>query len=110
MAYDEKLAAQVEAILADRPGLTQKRMFGGIAWLVNGNMSVVVQSGGALMVRVARADHDALLAEPGTATMVMRGRPLRGWITIAPEARADQAALDAWVERALTYAHTLPAK
>ncbi|WP_021596020.1 MULTISPECIES: TfoX/Sxy family protein [Actinomadura] len=110
MSYDEKLAERVRDILQDRPGLTQKRMFGGIAWLVDGNMSVVVRSEGDLMVRVAPEDHDAMLAEPGAATMVMRGRPLRGWITVAPDACATPSALTTWVERGLAYATTLPPK
>jgi TfoX/Sxy family transcriptional regulator of competence genes len=110
VGYDEKLAERVRDLLQDRPGLTQKRMFGGIAWLVDGNMSVVVRSGGDLMVRVAPGDHDAMLAEPGTATMVMRGRPLRGWITVSPDACATPSALATWVERALAYAATLPPK
>jgi TfoX/Sxy family transcriptional regulator of competence genes len=110
VTYDEKLADRVQDILRDRHGLTQKRMFGGIAWLVHGNMSVVVRSEGDLMVRVAPGDHDAMLAEPGTATMVMRGHPLRGWITVTPEACATPPALTTWVERALTYAATLPPK
>ncbi|MEO3829649.1 TfoX/Sxy family protein [Actinomadura sp. B10D3] len=110
MSYDEELAGRVRDILQDRPGLTQKRMFGGIAWLVDGNMSVVVRSKGDLMVRVSPDDHDAMLAEPGTATMIMRDRPLRGWITVAPDACATPAALNTWVERALAYAATLPPK
>ncbi|SFN29199.1 TfoX/Sxy family protein [Actinomadura madurae] len=110
MSYDEKLAERVRDMLQGRPGMTQKRMFGGIAWLVDGNMSVVVRSEGDLMVRVAPDDHDTMLAEPGTATMVMRGRPLRGWITVAPDACATPSALTTWVERGLAYAATLPEK
>lgn len=110
MAYDEQLAGRVRDILADRPGVTQQQMFGGLAWLVRGNMAVAVRGKGGLLVRVAPADQDAMLAEAGTAVMVMRGRPMRGWITVAPEACATPSDLATWVERGLTYAFTLPAK
>ena len=85
-------------------------MFGGLAWLVHGHMAVVALNSASLMVRVARADHDAMLAEPGAATMVMRGRPLRGWITVAEQVRATPTDLTTWVRRGLTYALTLPAR
>lgn len=110
MPYDEGLASRVRDILGDRPGVTQIRMFGGLAWLVYGNMAVVVRGEGGLLVRVDPADHDAMLAEAGTAAMVMRGRQMRGWITVTPQACATPSDLATWVQRGLAYALTLPAK
>ena len=104
MAYDEKLAARVADLLGDRAGVTSVRMFGGLAWLVNGNMAVVVRGKGGLLVRVDPADHDDLLAEDGAETMIMRGRPMRGWLTVTTD---DP---DTWAERGFAYAVTLPAK
>ena len=108
MAFDEVLAGRVREVIADRPGVAEQRMFGGLAWLAHGRLAVVARNGGGLMVRVDRADHDAMLAEPGTATMVMRGRPLRGWITVTGQACATRAALATWVRRGLDHASTLP--
>jgi TfoX/Sxy family transcriptional regulator of competence genes len=104
VAYDEDLAARVDALLGDRPGVTTQRMFGGLAFLVNGNMAVAVRGQGGLLVRVDPADHDDLLAEDGAETMVMRGRPMRGWLTVATEDVAT------WAERGFAYAAALPAK
>ena len=108
MAFDDELAGRVRAVIADQSGVTEKRMFGGLTWLVHGHMAVVALNGGGLMVRVDRADHEAMLAEPGTATMMMRGRPLRGWITVAEHACATRSDLATWVRRGLAYALTLP--
>jgi hypothetical protein len=110
MAYDEALAGEVRDILGDRPDVTEQRMFGGLAFLVGGNMAVCVRGRGGLLVRVDPVEHDDLLAEPGTETMIMRGRPMRGWLAVEPVACASRADLAAWVERGLTYALTLPAK
>jgi TfoX/Sxy family transcriptional regulator of competence genes len=110
MAYDEALADGVRDVLADRPDVTAKRMFGGLAFLVRGNMAVAVRGQGGLLVRVDPAEHDDLLAEPGTETMTMRGRPIRGWLSVAPAACASHADLAAWVKRGLTYALALPAR
>jgi TfoX/Sxy family transcriptional regulator of competence genes len=110
MAYDEALAARVRETLGDRPDVTQRRMFGGLAWLVQGNMTVVARGAGGLMVRVDPADYDNLLAEDGAETTVMRGRPMRGWITVAPRSCATSKQVDAWVRRGVGFALTLPAK
>ncbi len=110
VSYDEELAERVEDLLGARRDATPKRMFGGIAWLVNGNMAVVVRGRGGLMVRVSPDDHDAMLAEPGTTTTVMRGYPMRGWITVAPDACSTPSDVAAWVDRGLAFALTLPAK
>jgi TfoX-like protein len=110
MAFDEELAGRVREVVAGQSGATEQRMFGGLAWLVHGHIAVVALNGGGLMVRVARPDHEAMLAEPGAATMTMRGRPLRGWITVAEHACATRSDLTTWVRRGLTYALTLPTR
>jgi len=110
MAYDEKLAERVRALVASEAGLTEQRMFGGLAMLINGNMAVAVRGQGGLLVR---ADPDAsadLLAEPGVDLMEMRGKRMAGWITVEA-ASVDRAAdLRRWVKRGVTYARSLPPK
>lgn len=110
MAYDEELAEQVRALLDGRPEVTEVRMFGGLAWLANGNMAVAVRRQGGLLVRTDPADTETMLDEPGTDTMVMRGREMRGWITVAPQACTAHEDLARWTERGLSYALTLPPK
>ncbi|WP_328473777.1 TfoX/Sxy family protein [Actinoplanes sp. NBC_00393] len=110
MAYDEELAKRIRELLGDRDDLTEVRMFGGLAWLINGNMAVVARGKGGLMVRVDPADHDDLLAEDGTETMIMRGRPMRGWLTVEAQACATPEQLAPWVRRGLAYALALPPK
>ncbi|MEV2273009.1 TfoX/Sxy family protein [Nonomuraea africana] len=110
MAYDEVLASRVEDLLGGRPDVTRRRMFGGLVWLVCGNMAIAVRGEGGLLVRIAPDDHDAMLAEAGTAAMVMRGRLMVGWITVTPEACATPPDLARWVRRSLTYTRTLPPK
>lgn len=107
MGFDKKLADRVREVIGDQPGVTEKRMFGGLAWLVHGHMAVAALNGGGLMVRVARDDHQEMLAEPGAATMVMGGRPLPGWITVAEQGSATRSDLATWVRRGLTYTLTL---
>lgn len=110
--YDKSLAERVEELVGDGQGITRRPMFGGLAWLVHGNMAVTVRGTGGLLVRVAPAEHDALLAETGhgAETMIMRGRPMRGWIALAPEACTVPSVLAECVRRALRYALTLPSK
>lgn len=110
MAYDEALADRVDAIIGARDDVTDRRMFGGLAFLVNGNMAVAVRGSGGLLVRVAPAEHDGLLSEPGAETMVMRGRPLTGWLTVAAEQCVDDAVLSRWVKRGVAFASSLKPK
>ncbi|MGY0231535.1 TfoX/Sxy family protein [Longispora urticae] len=110
MGFDSDLAERVAALLEGRPGTSTRRMFGGLAWLVNGNMAVVVRGQGGLLVRVDPGHHLALLAEPGAATMIMRGRELAGWMTVTADACAAEAALATWVERGVAHAGDLPPK
>ncbi|MGW5668092.1 TfoX/Sxy family protein [Micromonospora sp. NPDC003776] len=110
MPYDEDLANRVREVAGRAPGIAERRMFGGLAIMVNGNMAVVVRGAGGLMVRLHPAESERAQAEPGAQPTVMRGRPMRGWITVDPVACTSDADLARWVERGLSYAGTLPAK
>ncbi|MEV4542078.1 TfoX/Sxy family protein [Micromonospora echinaurantiaca] len=110
MAYDEDLANRVRSLLGREPGIGERRMFGGLALLLNGNMAVVIRGEGGLMVRVDPARSERLLAEPGAQPTRMRDRPLRGWITVEPSACATDGDLRRWVDRGITYTRGLPAK
>jgi TfoX/Sxy family transcriptional regulator of competence genes len=103
---DDALAARLRELLAGEPGVAEKRMFGGVAFLVDGHMAVGASGQGGLMVRVDPEQTDALLAEPGAGPFEMRGRPIDGWL------RVDTAAADPapWVERGVAYARSLPPK
>jgi TfoX/Sxy family transcriptional regulator of competence genes len=110
MAYDEGLAERVRRLLEDRSDVEDKRMFGGIAFLVAGNMACGV-SGENLMVRVDREESEALIeSEPGVRRFDMTGRPMRGWLLVAPEATADDGDLERWVRRGEEFAAGLPPK
>ena len=109
MPLDERLADRIRTLLdreEDRTG--ERRMFGGIAFLVDGQMAVAASGAGGLMVRVAPEDEDALLSEPGVTPMVMRERPVTGWLRVAAEAVEADDALAAWVARGLARARSLP--
>ena len=110
MAYDEELADRIRAVLRDQPGLTEKRMFGGLAFLVGGNMAVAASGRGGLMVRVDPGDADALLARPHAGPFEMRGRPVRGWLRVDAEGVRTKRQLEPWVKRGVAYARSLPAK
>src|SRR5687767_5146059 len=86
MAYDEDLANRVRELVSKEAGLSEQRMFGGLAMLINGNMAVAIRGSGGLLVRVDAATSEAVLAEPGADEMVMRGKPMRGWITVEASA------------------------
>ncbi len=109
MAYDAALAGDIRARIASHPGFSEKEMFGGIAFMVNGNMAVGV-SGEELMVRVGKDAHDELVALPGARTFDMGARPMRGWLSVGPEGFATEEDLDAWVGRGVGFAESLPAK
>jgi TfoX/Sxy family transcriptional regulator of competence genes len=110
MAYDEALAGRIREHMSGEP-VVEKKMFGGLAFLLNGHMSVSASRQGGLLVRVDPADSDALLEEPGVTLMQMGNRePMDGWLRVAPEAVEDDAALERWVDRGLTFARSLPPK
>jgi TfoX/Sxy family transcriptional regulator of competence genes len=110
MAYDEELAERIRDLMAADP-VEEKKMFGGLAFLVGGNMSVAASGQGGLMVRVAPSVTDELLAEPGVAEFEMGKRgPMKGWLRVSADVLADEASLATWVTRGVTYARSLPPK
>jgi TfoX/Sxy family transcriptional regulator of competence genes len=109
MAYDEELAERIRAQLPDRP-VEEKRMFGGLAFLVGGHMAVAASGQGGLLVRVAPDAAEELLAQPGTEPMAMRGRPMAGWLRVEASVVASDEQLAAWVDRGIGFASTLPPK
>ncbi len=113
MAYDEALADRVRSVVGKlNPGpVEEKRMFGGLGFMLAGNMAVAVQGSRAgLLVRVSPDDTEQLVTEPGADIMQMRGRPMRGWITVSADVLTRDADLKRWVKRGVTYAAALPAK
>jgi TfoX/Sxy family transcriptional regulator of competence genes len=110
MAYDEKLAGRVRALLEGETKLEEKRMFGGLAMLLRGNMAVAVRGTGGLLVRVDPDASDDALAEPGAKLMTMRGKRLPGWIAVDAEACKKADDLRRWVKRGVIFAKSLPAK
>ena len=109
MAYDEALARRIRAAMGEPPGLVEKKMFGGVGFLVSGNMACGVHKD-TLIVRVGVDNYQAALARPHAAPFDMTGRPMTGWVMVAPAGCSDDAALRAWVEPAVDYALTLPPK
>jgi TfoX/Sxy family transcriptional regulator of competence genes len=110
MAYDEDLANRIRELVASEPGLTEKKMFGGLAFLIGGNMSVSASGQGGLLLRVDPAQTETLLAEPHAEAFVMRGRAMDGWLRVAPEGVRTKRELQRWVARGVAYARSLPAK
>ncbi|MEU6283361.1 TfoX/Sxy family protein [Streptomyces sp. NPDC047028] len=109
MAYDEGLAQRVRERLGTDPGVTERKMFGGIAFLCHGNMAVGV-TGDDLLVRVGPDATDAALGRPGVRLFDMTGRPMRGWVVVAGESVAEDVRLDAWIDEGRAFAASLPAK
>jgi hypothetical protein len=110
MAYDEDLANLIRECLADEAGVVEKKMFGGLAFLIGGNMSVAASGQGGLMVHIEPEQTEALLAEPHARPFEMRGREMTGWLRVDPEGVETKEALQPWVERGVAYARSLPAK
>jgi len=107
--YDHELAARIRTVVADEPGLTEKRMFGGVAFLINGNMAVAASSQGGLLLRVEPERTDALIREAGAARAVMRGREMEGWLRVDTQ-DITAAAMQRWIGEGLSYARSLPPK
>jgi TfoX/Sxy family transcriptional regulator of competence genes len=110
MAYDEDLANRLRELLADEDAITEKKMFGGLAFLLNGNMSVSASRNGGLLARIDPADTETALARPHVELMKMGGRTMDGWITVAPDGLKTKRELAAWVKRSVAFAKTLPPK
>ena len=109
MAYDEQLGGRVRELLTPFAGVTERKMFGGLAFLLRGNMCCGVV-GSDLMVRVGRESYEAALHEPHVREMDFTGRPLRGFIYVSADGLASEGDLRAWVERGARFAESLPAK
>jgi TfoX-like protein len=109
MAYDEGLATRIREVLGDQPGLDEKQMFGGLAFLLRGHMACGVR-GDDLIVRVAAEEADAALGEPGTRPFDLTGRPMRGWLLVNADGHAEDDDLRRWVDRGIAYANSLPPK
>ncbi len=110
VAYDEDLANRIRELIAGDPDVTEKKMFGGLAFLVGGNLALAASGQGGLMVRVDPHDTDALLTEPHARPFEMRGRELQGWLRVDPEGLRTKRQLDPWVRRGVAYARSLPPK
>jgi TfoX/Sxy family transcriptional regulator of competence genes len=110
MAYDEALAARIRALTAGEP-VVEKKMFGGLAFLLGGHMAVAASGQGGLLVRVEPSQTEALLHEPGAAPMEMGGRgAMAGWLRVAAETVDDDETLATWVQRGLDHTGSLPPK
>lgn len=110
MAYDEELANRIRELIAGEGDVTEQRMFGGLAFLVGGHMSVAASGRGGLMVRVDPGDTAALLRKPHAGPFEMRGRALEGWLRVDAEGVRTKRQLEPWVERGVAYARSLPPK
>ena len=110
MAYDELLAGRLRRLVDGAPDITERKMFGGLAFLLGGHMVVAASGRGGAMVRVDPADADGLLARSKAEPMVMRGRPMTGWLRVASDDLRTTRQLARWVDRATTYVRTLPPK
>ena len=110
MAYDEDLANRIREVIARDADVTEKRMFGGLAFLVGGHMSVAASGQGGLMLRVDPEDTEALLAKPHTGPLEMRGRELQGWLRVDAAGVRTKRQLEPWVKRGVAYARSLPPK
>lgn len=109
MAYDENLAERIRAVMAERHDVTEKRMFGGLAFLIGGNMAVAASRQGGLMTRCDRAATDDHIVD-GAEPMIMRGRPMSGWLRVPDDRIADDGELARWVRVGTDAAASLPRK
>ena len=110
MAYDEHLAERIRDLITGTADITEMRMFGGLAFLVNGNMAVAASGQGGLLARVAPAEAAELVDDDTVTPMVMGGRTMTGWLHVSPGVLQDDQQLETWVIRCLTHASTLPPK
>jgi TfoX/Sxy family transcriptional regulator of competence genes len=110
MAYDEKLAERIRELVGSESALTEQKMFGGLAFLIGGNMAIAASGQGGALVRVDPADSDMLVATTNARLMEMRGRQLRGWLRVDRDELRTKRQLAKWVELGVMYARSLPAK
>jgi TfoX/Sxy family transcriptional regulator of competence genes len=110
VAYDEELADRIRELVADESGLTEKKMFGGLAFLIGGNMAIAASGQGGVLVRVDSEESDQLVAKTNATVMVMRGRPMQGWLRVDTKDVRTKSQLAKWVALGTAYARSLPAK
>ena len=110
MAYDETLAARIRDRIGAAPELSEKKMFGGLAFLIGGNMAVAASGQGGILVRVDPEESDALVASTPAEPMEMRGKQMPGWLRVSTDDVSADATLAEWVDRGVGYARSLPAK
>ena len=110
MAYDEELAERIRGLVGGGPDVTEKKIFGGLAFLIGGNMAVAASSQGGLLVRVDPQGSDELVETTPAYLMEMRGKTMRGWLRVDSADVSSDGDLAAWVERGAAYARSLPAK
>jgi hypothetical protein len=110
VAYDEELADRMRELLDGESGLTETRMFGGLAFLIGGNMAVAASGQGGVLVRVDPAQSDKLVATTNARLMEMRGRQMQGWLRVDPDDVRTKRQLAKWVGLGATYARSLPSK
>ena len=110
VAYDEDLANRIRELIAAEKGVTEKQMFGGLAFLISGNMSVSASGQGGLLLRCDPAETESLLQKPHAAPFEMRGRTMDGWLRIGPDGVRTKRQLAPWVARGVAYARSLPPK
>jgi TfoX/Sxy family transcriptional regulator of competence genes len=110
VAYDEDLANRIRELVLGEAGVTEQKMFGGLAFLINGNMSVSASGQGGLLLHVDPDETDSLLAKPHAHPFEMRGRTMQGWLRVDAEGIKTKAQLQRWVARGVDYAKSLPKK
>ena len=110
MAYDEQLAERIRELVSSERGLAEQKMFGGLAFLVGGNMAIAASGQGGLLVRVDPDESDALVKKTRAQVMEMRGRQMAGWLRVGADDVRTKKQLSAWVDRGVSYARSLPAK
>jgi TfoX/Sxy family transcriptional regulator of competence genes len=110
MAYDEQLADRIRELIAPEPDVDERRMFGGLAFLVGGHMTITASHEGGILVRVDPEEADRLVARSDAAAAVMRGREMRGWLRVDDTRLRTDRQLATWVDRSVAFARTLPPK
>jgi TfoX/Sxy family transcriptional regulator of competence genes len=110
MAYDEELADRIRDLVGDEPGLTEQKMFGGLAFLIGGNMAVAASGQGGILVRADPEASDELVGSTDAYLMEMRGKQMAGWLRLDSEHVSSESQLAKWVELGTSYARSLPAK
>jgi TfoX/Sxy family transcriptional regulator of competence genes len=110
VAYDEELADRIRELVGSESDLTEKKMFGGLAFLIGGNMAIAASGQGGILVRVDPEESDTLVATTDARVMEMRGRAMQGWLRVDAEHVRTERELARWVELGTTYARSLPAK